>query len=84
MGNLPLVLVAALCEDPSSQMAAAVAPGYCLKLGVAYVVFAMWVAGLFQFSVAYMLLRPDPQVTTFLTEPSDCAQISRCDLLEAL
>lgn len=45
VGNLPMVLVAALCEDQSSAVAHAVAPGRCYELGIAYVVFAMWVAG---------------------------------------
>ena len=45
VGNLPMVLVAALCEDQSSPVAHAVASGGCYKLGIAYVVFAMWVAG---------------------------------------
>ena len=45
VGNLPMVLVAALCEDQTSPVAHAVAPGRCYKLGIAYVVFAMWVAG---------------------------------------
>ena len=40
-----MVLVAALCEDQSSAVAHAVAPGRCYELGIAYVVFAMWVAG---------------------------------------
>ncbi|CAL5223347.1 g5851 [Coccomyxa viridis] len=61
VGNLPIVLVAALCEDQSSAVAHAVAPGRCYELGIAYVVFAMWVAGLFQFSVAYALLKPSPE-----------------------
>ncbi|EIE27197.1 auxin efflux carrier [Coccomyxa subellipsoidea C-169] len=63
VGNLPLVLVAALCEDPSSMIANAVPAGKCTELGIAYVVFAMWVAGLFQFSVAYFLLKPSPEDT---------------------
>ncbi len=45
VGNLPMVLVAALCEDRSSAVAHAVEPGRCYELGIAYVVFAMWVAG---------------------------------------
>jgi hypothetical protein len=62
VGNLPLVLVAALCDDPSSMIANAVEPGMCTELGIAYVVFAMWVAGLFQFTVVYFLLKPPPEV----------------------
>ena len=62
VGNLPLVLVAALCEDSSSPIANAVAPGKCTELGIAYVVFAMWVAGLFQFTFAYFLLKPSAEV----------------------
>lgn len=34
----------------------------CTELGIAYVVFAMWVAGLFQFTVVYFLLKPPPEV----------------------
>ena len=45
VGNLPMVLVAALCEDQTSPVAHAVASGRCYELGIAYVVFAMWVAG---------------------------------------
>lgn len=62
VGNLPLVLVAALCEDSSSPIANAVAPGKCTELGIAYVVFAMWVAGLFQFTFGYFLLKPSAEV----------------------
>ena len=120
VGNLPMVLVAALCEDQSSAVAHAVAPGRCYELGIAYVVFAMWVAGeqirlswniiaepssltlaclewcqqidvallplvggkfmsryclragLFQFSVAYALLKPSPE--TLEVRPGFTAQ----------
>lgn len=115
-----MVLVAALCEDPSSAVAHAVAPGRCYELGIAYVVFAMWVAGehahavgstlaeapslplvwfggsalcmfarcsvfiegafrrvlsfllagLFQFSVAYALLKPSPETLEVRLGPS--------------
>ncbi|CAL8462850.1 g2384 [Coccomyxa elongata] len=61
VGNLPLVLVAALCEDSSSPIANEVAPGKCTELGIAYVVFAMWVAGLFQFTFGYFLLKPSAE-----------------------
>ncbi len=64
VGNLPLVLIAALCSSTSAPavVADAVPPGQCAELGIAYIVFAMWVAGLFQFSVANYLLRRPAEV----------------------
>ena len=64
VGNLPLVLIAALCGSSStpSVIANALPTGQCGEQGIAYVVFAMWVAGLFQFSVAYVMLQKPPEV----------------------
>ena len=63
-GNLPLILVAALCSSTSAPaaIAGAVPPGQCAELGIAYIVFAMWVAGLFQFSIVNSLLSPRQEV----------------------
>ncbi|KAK9839803.1 hypothetical protein WJX81_002851 [Elliptochloris bilobata] len=59
VGNLPMVLVAGLCSDAAGQLLPSQPDAVaCAETGIAYVVFAMWVAGLFQFSVAFNLLRP--------------------------
>lgn len=48
------------------------------QAGIAYVVFAMWVAGLFQFSVAFNLLRPraDPLLSEVCPQPA-CTAATR-------
>ena len=53
---MPLVIVAALCNDEHSQFAQSLG-AQCNQLGVAYVTFAMWVASIAQYSVAYNLLK---------------------------
>ena len=53
---MPLVIVAALCNDEHSHFAQSLG-AQCNQLGIAYVVFAMWVAGIAQYSVAYNLLK---------------------------
>ena len=61
VGNLPMVLVAGLCHDAGLPLALpeALQPAaVCEARGISYVAFAMWVAGLFQFTVAYSLLKP--------------------------
>lgn len=78
VGNLPLVLVAALCGGPNSPIAYSVPPGQCAELGIAYVVFAMWVAGLFQFSVGYFLLKPSPEVSSERLSSSSCMMLLSC------
>lgn len=58
VGNLPLVIVATLCGEPSSLFAKTVKG--CEQTGIAYVAFSMWVAGFVQYSVAYNLMKlPD-------------------------
>ena len=58
-------------EEP----AASLSPG-AAQAGIAYVVFAMWVAGLFQFSVAFNLLRPraDPLLSEARSSPACTAE----------
>ena len=56
-----MVLVAGLCHDAGLPLALpkALQPAaVCEARGISYVAFAMWVAGLFQFTVAYSLLKP--------------------------
>ena len=53
---MPLVIVAALCNDERSQFAQSLGP-QCNQLGIAYVIFAMWVASIAQYSVAYNMLK---------------------------
>lgn len=42
MGNLPLVLVTAVCQDPENPFGDTAS---CLARGVSYVAFGMWVSG---------------------------------------
>ena len=57
VGNLPLVFVGALCEDPTGVFRQSLGDS-CRRLGVAYTAFDICVATLFQFSLAIYLLRP--------------------------
>ena len=59
VGNLPLVIVATLCDERTSQFAQELGP-QCAQIGIAYVAFSMWVAGFVQYSVAYNMMKlPD-------------------------
>mmetsp|Transcript_5903 Transcript_5903/g.20781 ORF Transcript_5903/g.20781 Transcript_5903/m.20781 type:complete len:420 (+) Transcript_5903:1335-2594(+) len=53
LGNLPLVLVHAVCTSENTPFGAA-----CEERGIAYVAFGMFVATLVQWSVANVLLAP--------------------------
>ncbi|KAK9806873.1 hypothetical protein WJX72_005741 [[Myrmecia] bisecta] len=56
VGNIPLVLVATMCSDPHMPFHDSLQAD-CQEIGIAYVAFGMWVAMLFQFSLAYSLLK---------------------------
>lgn len=68
LGNMPLVIVAALCNDEHSQFAQSLG-AQCNQLGIAYVIFAMWVASIALYSVAYNLLKL-PQKPAALPTPA--------------
>jgi predicted permease len=54
-GNLPLVLIPALCTDPHSPLH--VVPD-CVDTGIAYVMFGAWVGSLAAWTVAWVIMRP--------------------------
>ena len=58
-GNLPLVLIAAMCSDPYSPVAGAAT---CAQ-GIAYVMYGAWVGNIATWTIGYWLLSPpkDPE-----------------------
>ncbi|KAK1650328.1 hypothetical protein QYE76_068133 [Lolium multiflorum] len=59
-GNMPLVLVAALCRDPSNPFGD---PVKCKKDGNAYVSFGQWVGAIILYSYVFRMLAPPPGET---------------------
>ncbi len=60
VGNLPLVIVATLCDEKTSLFARDLG-AQCGQVGIAYVAFSMWVAGFVQYSVAYNMMKLPPK-----------------------
>ncbi|KAM0841414.1 hypothetical protein ACQ4PT_059032 [Festuca glaucescens] len=60
-GNMPLVLIAALCRDPSNPFGD---PVKCKKDGNAYVSFGQWVGAIILYSYVFRMLAP-PSGETF-------------------
>ncbi|XP_051180820.1 protein PIN-LIKES 6 [Lolium perenne] len=59
-GNMPLVLIAALCRDPSNPFGD---PVKCKKDGNAYVSFGQWVGAIILYSYVFRMLAPPPGET---------------------
>lgn len=60
VGNLPLVIVATVCDERTSIFARRLGL-QCGQIGIAYVAFSMWVAGFVQYSLAYNLMKLPPK-----------------------
>ena len=60
VGNLPLVIVATLCDEKTSMFSRELGPR-CGEIGIAYVAFSMWVAGFVQYSVAFNMMKLPPK-----------------------
>ncbi|XP_037418909.1 protein PIN-LIKES 6-like [Triticum dicoccoides] len=59
-GNMPLVLIAALCRDPSNPFGD---PEKCKQDGNAYVSFGQWVGAIILYSYVFQMLAPPPGET---------------------
>ncbi|CAM0951973.1 unnamed protein product [Alopecurus aequalis] len=59
-GNMPLVLIAALCRDPSNPFGD---PFKCKQDGNAYVSFGQWVGAIILYSYVFRMLAPPPGET---------------------
>ena len=67
VGNLPLVFVSSLCNDPSSVFHKSLGMK-CEQLGTSYVGVNMCAASLYQFTLAIYLLKPSEE-TVFMSPP---------------
>lgn len=62
VGNLPLVAVSTLSEEPATQFAQD--PGKCQQTGIAHVTYAVWLANFVQCSHGVQLHKASRQVRT--------------------
>ncbi|KAL0019914.1 hypothetical protein WJX77_007779 [Trebouxia sp. C0004] len=69
VGNLPLVIVATLCDEKTSLFARDLG-AQCGQVGIAYVAFSMWVAGFVQYSVAYNMMKLPPKPSALANSPA--------------
>lgn len=76
VGNLPLVIVATVCDERTSIFSQRLG-AQCGQIGIAYVAFSMWVAGFVQYSLAYNLLKLPEKYATVL---QFCSERRACPL----
>ncbi|WVZ06673.1 hypothetical protein V8G54_020019 [Vigna mungo] len=60
IGNVPLVLLAALCRDPSNPFGDS---EKCTKDGTAYISFGQWVGAIILYTYVFNMLAPPPEGT---------------------
>ncbi|KAF7845182.1 protein PIN-LIKES 6 [Senna tora] len=60
IGNVPLVLIAALCRDPSNPFGDS---EKCSKDGTAYISFGQWVGAIILYTYVFNMLAPPPEGT---------------------
>ncbi|QCE12153.1 protein PIN-LIKES 6 [Vigna unguiculata] len=60
IGNVPLVLLAALCRDPSNPFGDS---EKCSKDGTAYISFGQWVGAIILYTYVFNMLAPPPEGT---------------------
>ncbi|XP_019464884.1 PREDICTED: protein PIN-LIKES 6-like [Lupinus angustifolius] len=65
IGNVPLVLIAALCRDPSNPFG-----DYdtCSTNGTAYISFGQWVGAIILYTYVFNMLAPPPEGTFYIDE----------------
>ncbi|ESR42893.1 hypothetical protein CICLE_v10011730mg [Citrus x clementina] len=67
IGNVPLVLIAALCRDPSNPFAE---PETCSTQMTAYISFGQWVGAIILYTYVFHMLAPPPEGTFDIDEES--------------
>ncbi|KAE9622321.1 hypothetical protein Lal_00037015 [Lupinus albus] len=67
IGNVPLVLIAALCRDPSNPFG-----DYdtCSTNGTAYISFGQWVGAIILYTYVFNMLAPPPEGTFYIDDES--------------
>ncbi|CAL0304380.1 unnamed protein product [Lupinus luteus] len=65
IGNVPLVLIAALCRDPSNPFG-----DYdtCSTTGTAYISFGQWVGAIILYTYVFNMLAPPPEGTFYIDD----------------
>ncbi|OIW01385.1 hypothetical protein TanjilG_12925 [Lupinus angustifolius] len=65
IGNVPLVLIAALCRDPSNPFG-----DYdtCSTNGTAYISFGQWVGAIILYTYVFNMLAPPPEGTFYIDD----------------
>lgn len=58
IGNIPLVLIAALCQDPSNPFGDS---DKCSQDGNAYISYGQWVGAIILYTYVYQMLAPPPE-----------------------
>lgn len=84
IGNVPLVLIAALCRDKSNPFGDSET---CSTDGTAYISFGQWVGAIILYTYVFNMLAPPPEGTFHIEEanlpirdpPKDGAQIAKDD-----
>ncbi|XP_014496611.1 protein PIN-LIKES 6 [Vigna radiata var. radiata] len=67
IGNVPLVLLAALCRDPSNPFGDS---EKCTKDGTAYISFGQWVGAIILYTYVFNMLAPPPEGTFDIDDES--------------
>ncbi|KAK8950215.1 hypothetical protein KSP40_PGU011842 [Platanthera guangdongensis] len=80
IGNIPLVLIAALCRDKSNPFGD---PDKCLESGNAYISFGQWVGAIILYTYVFQMLSP-PKVDTFDRSEEEKLLIGDCATYERL
>uniref|UniRef100_A0A1D1Z317 Putative transporter C5D6.04 n=1 Tax=Anthurium amnicola TaxID=1678845 RepID=A0A1D1Z317_9ARAE len=65
IGNIPLVLIAALCRDTSNPFGDS---NKCSEDGTAYISFGQWVGAIILYTYVFQMLAPPPEGSFDLTE----------------
>ncbi|KAF6164511.1 hypothetical protein GIB67_025337 [Kingdonia uniflora] len=65
IGNVPLVLIAALCRDESNPSGDSLK---CSEDGNAYISFGQWVGGIVLYTYVYQMLAPPPEGTFYVED----------------
>uniref|UniRef100_A0A7N0V726 PIN-like protein n=1 Tax=Kalanchoe fedtschenkoi TaxID=63787 RepID=A0A7N0V726_KALFE len=87
IGNVPLVLIAALCRDKSNPFGDS---EKCSRDGTAYISFGQWVGAIILYTYVFNMLAPPPEGTFDIEEdanlpikspPKDCAAPEQVPLL---
>ncbi|GAB4856202.1 Protein PIN-LIKES 6, variant 2 [Ancistrocladus abbreviatus] len=67
IGNVPLVLIAALCRDKSNPFGDS---DMCSRDGTAYISFGQWVGAIVLYTYVFQMLAPPPEGTFDIEDPN--------------